>query len=368
MVSRGAESASENTLGSQGSQCRLLLPEDCMRNGEQQRLVVKAAAAATDGGLNGVLQRKCILEAVTGCFRLAEVSPSETFAVVRVSSSHRSRGRSAETRRAGSMDQLERLSQISRIATELHNHWGISDKDLAEFVLHLGEESQSLEEFRTKLKANGSAVTQALAVSLYTAISKYVEKTKNAKRRDGNTSSASSKDASSSSPPARVAADSEDASAGGDSGVKTLPASAFSVSQHPPTEKELKFPGLCMQNRFDRAELQLTRPDEHAPLSAAAQRLLQREKDEKELLREQQEAYNKARDAAATVSAAADSSLNFCGRRGAPLERYGIYDGVVSRVMEYGAFVQLDLAEGRKEGLLHAADMSRADGGPCVSA
>ncbi|XP_026191219.1 ATP-dependent RNA helicase DHX8 [Cyclospora cayetanensis] len=304
------------------------------------------------------------------------------------------------------MDQLERLSQISRIATELHNHWGISDKDLAEFVLHLGEESQSLEEFRTKLKANGSAVTQALAVSLYTAISKYVEKTKNAKRRDGNTSSASSKDASSSSPPARVAADSEDASAGGDSGVKTLPASAFSVSQHPPTEKELKFPGLCMQNRFDRAELQLTRPDEHAPLSAAAQRLLQREKDEKELLREQQEAYNKARDgpgywgstnasssgngdgggkgsfsasganalpvgggsAAATVSAAADSSLNFCGRRGAPLERYGIYDGVVSRVMEYGAFVQLDLAEGRKEGLLHAADMSRADGGPCVSA
>ena len=189
--------------------------------------------------------------------------------------------------------------------------------------------------------------------------------------------------------------------------MKPLPATAFSLSNHPPTEKELKFPGLCMQNRFDRPELQLERPDEHAPLSAHAQKLLEREKDDKELLKEQQEAFNRAKNggywggkdssssssssrggfsatganalpvgggspaaaaAAATAAAAADESLNFCGKKRAPLERYGIYDGIVTRIMEYGAFVQLDLAEGRREGLLHAADMSRPDGGPCVSA
>lgn len=280
-------------------------------------------------------------------------------------------------------------------------------QDLAEFVLHLGEESQSLEEFRAKLKANGSAVTQALAVSLYTSISKFVAKSKKAKAAaaSGSTSSGSSGIGAKNGVSPSPAKDSKDeqVSPPGSStnGSKPLPASAFSVSQHPPTEKELKFPGLCMQNRFDRPELQLARPDDHAPLSAAAQRLLEQEKDDKELMREQQEAFKRAKDGywggdhnssskggisatganalpiggasgaagtAAAATGAADANLNFCGKRGAPLERYGIYDGVVSRVMEYGAFVQLDLAEGRREGLLHVADMSRPDGGPCVSA
>lgn len=281
---------------------------------------------------------------------------------------------------------------------------------MAEFVLHLGEESQSLEEFRAKLKANGSAVTQALAVSLYTSISKFVARSKKAKTAaaTASTSSGSSgagvKDGKNGVSPSPVK-DSKDeqVSAPGSStnGSKPLPTTAFSVSHHPPTEKELKFPGLCMQNRFDRPELQLARPDDNAPLSAAAQRLLQQEKDDKELMREQQEAFKRAKEGywggdhnssskggisatganalpiggasgaagtAAAATGAAGESLNFCGKRGAPLERYGIYDGVVSRVMEYGAFVQLDLAEGRREGLLHVADMSRPDGGPCVSA
>ncbi|KAL8427104.1 hypothetical protein ACSSS7_007894 [Eimeria intestinalis] len=332
------------------------------------------------------------------------------------------------------MEQLERLSQVSRIATELHNHWGICDKDLAEFVLHLGEESKSLEEFKAKLKANGSAVTQALAVSLYTAISKFVAKTQKQQTNTTTNSSSSSSGSSSngakneatssiSPSPAKVhhkdesvspnTTSSSSSNNNSSSSGTSLPSNAFTVSHTHPTEKELKFPGLCMQNRFDRPELQLERPDEHAPLSAAAQRLLNLEKDEKELQREQQEAFNRAKEGggywgnkdtsksssstsgggrgafsatganavpvggggapspgaggdAATATAA--DSLNFCGKKGAPLERYGIYDGVVARVMEYGAFVQLDLADGRREGLLHVADMSRPDGGPCVSA
>ena len=278
-------------------------------------------------------------------------------------------------------------------------------QDLAEFVLHLGEESESLEEFRAKLKANGSAVTQALAVSLYTGISKFVARTKKAKTNSTSSTSDAAKSSTDSTSPSPVKdAKEESASASSSSSKsisssKPLPSTAFSVSQHAPTEKELKFPGLCMQNRFDRPELQLERPDEHAPLSAAAQRLLHQEKDERELQREEQEAFKKAKEGpgywgnnnsnssssskgglsatganavpvggVAADAAAVDDSLNFCGQKGAPLERYGIYDGVVARVMEYGAFVQLDLAEGRREGLLHVADMSRPDGGPCVNA
>ncbi|KAL8435108.1 hypothetical protein Efla_006329 [Eimeria flavescens] len=261
------------------------------------------------------------------------------------------------------MEQLERLSQISRIATELHNHWGICDKDLAEFVLHLGEESKSLEEFKAKLKANGSAVTQALAVSLYTAISKFVARTKKPPTSSSNSSSSSSsnsegakENSSTTSPFVPKSNKDESTSPSGSvssSKAAPLPATAFTVSQHPPTEKELKFPGLCMQNRFDRPELQLERPDEHAPLSAAAQRLLNLEKDEKELQREQQEAFNKAK-AGPGYWGNNDSSSS--------KSRAGAYSATGANALP------LDLAEGRREGLLHVGDMSRPDGGPCVSA
>lgn len=257
-------------------------------------------------------------------------------------------------------------------------------KDLAEFVVHLGEESESLEEFVAKLKSNGSAVTQALGESLFSAISKYKNKKLNSKPAGSGVNAASDGDRPQDS------STSKDGNAGNPSSV--LPPTAFSVGKHAPTEKELKFPGLCMQNRFDLPQLQLERPDEHQPLSSAAQRLLEAEKDERELIKEQQEALRKSKSGPgywAREDAKSDpslqrgrgsgtganavpvggragegvtSELNFCGRRGAPIVRYGIYDGTVTRVMDYGAFVQLDVEGGRKEGLVHVADMTKGDG------
>lgn len=38
--------------------------------------------------------------------------------------------------------KLEHLSLVSKICTELDNHLGLADKDLAEFIIHLAEKHE----------------------------------------------------------------------------------------------------------------------------------------------------------------------------------------------------------------------------------
>jgi len=52
--------------------------------------------------------------------------------------------------------QLELLSLVSKISQELANHVGTSDKALAEYIIHLHEESKSLDEFKQKLDSGFS--------------------------------------------------------------------------------------------------------------------------------------------------------------------------------------------------------------------
>lgn len=54
------------------------------------------------------------------------------------------------------INQLEQLSLVSKICTELDNHLGINDKDLAEFIIMLSEKNPTLEKFRAALADNGA--------------------------------------------------------------------------------------------------------------------------------------------------------------------------------------------------------------------
>ena len=54
------------------------------------------------------------------------------------------------------LQKLEELSLVSKICTELENHLGINDKDLAEFIIALAEKYSSLEKFKAALAKNGA--------------------------------------------------------------------------------------------------------------------------------------------------------------------------------------------------------------------
>ena len=52
--------------------------------------------------------------------------------------------------------RLEELSLVSKICTELENHLGVGDKDLAEFIIALAGKHSSFDKFKTALVKNGA--------------------------------------------------------------------------------------------------------------------------------------------------------------------------------------------------------------------
>jgi ATP-dependent RNA helicase DHX8/PRP22 len=64
------------------------------------------------------------------------------------------------------LESLELLSLVSKVTSELQNHLGISDKTLAEFVIAQHIQCKSLEEFQKKLEAMGADFPQSLIDSV----------------------------------------------------------------------------------------------------------------------------------------------------------------------------------------------------------
>ncbi|OZC12274.1 ATP-dependent RNA helicase Dhx8 family protein [Onchocerca flexuosa] len=55
------------------------------------------------------------------------------------------------------MEELERLSLVSRVCVELDNHFGLADKDVAEFIIHLATENPTFEKFKQAIMEEGLA-------------------------------------------------------------------------------------------------------------------------------------------------------------------------------------------------------------------
>ena len=64
------------------------------------------------------------------------------------------------------LENLELLSLVSKVTSELQNHLGISDKTLAEFVIDQHSQCSSLPEFKSKLEAMGADFPQSLLESI----------------------------------------------------------------------------------------------------------------------------------------------------------------------------------------------------------
>ncbi|XP_043483846.1 ATP-dependent RNA helicase DHX8 [Leptopilina heterotoma] len=62
--------------------------------------------------------------------------------------------------------KLEHLSLVSKICTELENHLGINDKDLAEFIIHLSEKNSTFEGFKKVLNENGAEFSDSFVQNL----------------------------------------------------------------------------------------------------------------------------------------------------------------------------------------------------------
>ena len=64
------------------------------------------------------------------------------------------------------LKQLEHLSLVSKVCSELENHYEMNDKDLAEFIIHLAEEHKDFEDFKKALQENGAEFTDSFIDNL----------------------------------------------------------------------------------------------------------------------------------------------------------------------------------------------------------
>nr|KAG5695240.1 hypothetical protein BaRGS_008068 [Batillaria attramentaria] len=78
------------------------------------------------------------------------------------------------------LQKLEYLSLVSKVCTELENHLGINDKDLAEFVIHLAEENNTFEKFKKALEERDAQFSDSLIANLLRLIKKMKPKPKQA--------------------------------------------------------------------------------------------------------------------------------------------------------------------------------------------
>ncbi|XP_071874850.1 ATP-dependent RNA helicase pea [Bombus fervidus] len=62
--------------------------------------------------------------------------------------------------------KLEHLSLVSKICTELENHLGLNDKDLAEFIIHLAEKNDTFDKFKKVLIENGAEFSESFMANL----------------------------------------------------------------------------------------------------------------------------------------------------------------------------------------------------------
>ncbi|XP_067003778.2 ATP-dependent RNA helicase DHX8 [Anabrus simplex] len=64
------------------------------------------------------------------------------------------------------VEKLEHLSLVSKICTELENHLGLNDKDLAEFIIDLAEKNTTFESFKKVLVENGAEFSDSFIANL----------------------------------------------------------------------------------------------------------------------------------------------------------------------------------------------------------
>lgn len=209
--------------------------------------------------------------------------------------------------------KLEFLSLVSKIETEIENHLGINDRVLAEFVISLHEQAGSCAAFQQKLDAAGAEFSSAFVESLDRLITTLHPKHKQKKKQE---------------------------------------------QADPERERRAHMlPGLAIQDQAWSAPDYQDTPEE----ATAARRRLER-----------MDAEDAARgllvDGPRTPEAPpADAGWASRGSsaRDAPDPQPVIdkvYDGRVSGIKDFGAFVTLDGVAGRPDGLVHISALSSTGG------
>ena len=220
-----------------------------------------------------------------------------------------------------SLKSLEALALVSKVCAELDKHLGFSDKTLAEFIIHLVKDAKDHPSFHKNLHENGADFPEDLSLALLRLIQ---HETK---------------------PKAHVSA------------------STQKMMHVPRSANEVAFPGLSGVNTGP-VELKLDVRTEESEGDRKRQRSPTQDGKPPEKRK------SRFQDAPLEHKASSSSSRNDARERDmyggivkTEPELYGIYDGKVANITDFGCFVELlgfPSNKGRKyEGLCHIAQIRK---------
>ncbi|PCH34267.1 ATP-dependent RNA helicase DHX8 [Wolfiporia cocos MD-104 SS10] len=233
---------------------------------------------------------------------------------------------------------LEFLSLVAKITQELDNHTGINDKTLAEFVISLHDDSKSLPEFKQKLKDVGANFPDSFVENVDRLILNMHPKHKKKPTADGQSSTA------------------EDGLDEMDKRKRMFPGLALKDQEWQPsiTKDALMKEVDDMMSQFEGAAKKAReRPVEDEPSPKRQRRSRSRSPSYRSASPPRGRGYGDR----------TDDRRSRNGNRGRPLDErpvlYKIYDGRVSGMREFGAFVQLEGVAGRAEGMVHVSNIQQ---------
>ncbi|XP_053993645.1 uncharacterized protein LOC128884344 isoform X2 [Hylaeus volcanicus] len=253
--------------------------------------------------------------------------------------------------------KLEHYEVVSRVLLELSNYLNLEDKDLAEYVTHLGELSATEDILKEKLLNDGLESPAQLTRAIFN-ITRKIHK--------NHTSDSECKVKN-------------EKIEGFEKGDESDPNVDLSNAHDNTLEKTLRFPGLCLPNTFDREELKINIPHDVKKLSKTALDLLDEEKTDRERLEDLRQkkrsnilknnepvdlnnisGRSESRSRSSSQNDSSNADQSFYTYRNGDLKLYQVYKGEVSRLLDYGAFISFYVEKGgRKEGLVHIQDISK---------
>lgn len=206
------------------------------------------------------------------------------------------------------MEALKELSVISKVCAELENHLGMGDKTLAEFIIHLVRQNSTCSSFLTQLEAQDIPLSSSLAESLYRIVMAMAppKPPKNSEKKEKSI-------------PSDTQLTKDDIA-----GVSIEQNDLETPSERPPRDSET------------RARHNHSRSKNRSRSRSRSQRRTRRNRSA------EHDEFGRQKRSNLTLS----------------LKVYGVYSGKVSRIMERGVFVEFDIRNGRKEGLVHVSNLT----------
>ncbi|CAI7764152.1 unnamed protein product [Closterium sp. NIES-53] len=260
------------------------------------------------------------------------------------------------------LKKLEYLSLVSKVCSELETHVGIADKTLAEFIIELGQQNFTVAAFDAALKENGAELPEYFVGTLLTIIHAVLppkSKSKGSGKKTGDGSG------SSKFPGLAVPDDKERAKALEKEllGEASRDGRRDGDGYHDDMDRD-------RDRDRDRDDGRRRRwdddgSDRHRDRDRDRDRGRERDRDgdrdrdrdrDRGRDRDERRRGDEERDRLPPRPALPPPPPP----RSSELEVYGIYKGKVSRIMEFGCFVQIDLpgSHEKKEGLVHVSQIA----------